>query len=66
MGRYLSNIKLFNQSAKHWIEEFSNPERNLQKKIKELLDMGFTEEQARDAYKKIMKMLKRLLIIWLE
>ena len=52
MGRYLSNIKLFNQSAKHWIEEFSNPERNLQKKIKELLDMGFTEEQARDALQK--------------
>ena len=50
--QYLSDIKLFNQTAKHWVEEYANPERNLQKKIKELLDMGFTEEQARDAIEK--------------
>ena len=28
----MSDIKLFNQTAKHWAEEFANPERNLQKK----------------------------------
>ena len=48
----MSDIKLFNQTAKHLVEEFANSERNLQKKIKELLDMGFTEEQARDALQK--------------
>ena len=47
--QYMSNINLFNQTAKHWVEEYANPERNLQKKIKELTDMGFTEQQSRDA-----------------
>ena len=47
--QYLSDIKLFNETAKHWVEEYANPERNLQKKIKELMDMGFTEQQSRDA-----------------
>ena len=50
--QYKTDIKLFNQTAKHWVEEYANPERNLQKKIKELLDMGFTEEQAKDALQK--------------
>ena len=48
----MSNIKLFNETAKHWVEEYANPERNFQKKIKELTDMGFTEQQARDALQK--------------
>ena len=47
--QYMSDIRLFNQTAKHWVEEYANPERNLQKKIKELTDMGFSEQQARDA-----------------
>ena len=34
------------------MEEYANPERNLQKKIKELTDMGFTEEQAKQALEK--------------
>ena len=50
--QYLSDIKLFNATAKHWVEEYANPERNLQKKIKELTDMGFTEQQAKDALEK--------------
>ena len=50
--QYLSDIKLFNATAKHWVEEYANPERNLQKKIKELMDMGFTEQQAKDALEK--------------
>ncbi len=47
--QYMSDIKLFNETAKHWVEEYANPERNFQKKIKEITEMGFTEEQARNA-----------------
>ena len=47
--QYMSDIKLFNQTAKHWVEEYANPERDFQKKIKELVDMGFSEAQAKDA-----------------
>ena len=47
--QYLSDIKLFNETAKHWVEEYANPERNFEKKIKEITEMGFTEEQARNA-----------------
>ena len=50
--QYMSNIKLFNQTAKHWVEEYANPERNLQKKIKEIMDMGFSEQQAKEALEK--------------
>ena len=49
--QYKTDIKLFNETAKHWVEEYANPERNLQKKIKEITEMGFTEEQARNALK---------------
>ena len=47
--QYMSDIKLFNETAKHWVEEYANPERNLQKKIKEIVEMGFTEKQAKEA-----------------
>ena len=50
--KYMSDIKLFNQTAKHWVEEYANPERNLQKKIKEITEMGFTEQQAKEALEK--------------
>ena len=65
-NQYMSDIKLFNQIAKHWVEEYANPERTLLKKVKELTDMGFSKQQAREALqKKIMKMQKKLLIIQL-
>ena len=47
--QYMTDIKLFNETAKHWVEEYDNPERNFTKKIKEITDMGFTEQQARNA-----------------
>ena len=50
--QYMSDIKLFNETAKHWVEEYANPERNLQNKIKEIVEMGFTEEQAKEALEK--------------
>ena len=49
--QYKSDINLFNATAKHWVEEYANPGRNLQKKIKELVEMGFSEQQAREALK---------------
>ena len=30
--QYMSDIKLFNANAKHWVEEYTNPRKNLQKK----------------------------------
>ena len=51
--QYMENINLFNQTAKHWVEEYANPERDFQKKIKELVDMGFSEAQYKDAILKI-------------
>ena len=50
--QYMSDIKLFNETAKHWVEEYANPERNLQKKIKEITEMGFSEAQAKEALEK--------------
>ena len=50
--QYMSNINLFNETAKHWVEEYANPERNMQRKIKEIMEMGFTEQQAREALEK--------------
>ena len=50
--QYMTDINLFNQTTKHWVEEYANPERNLQKKIKEIMEMGFTEEQAKKALEK--------------
>ena len=50
--QYMSDIKLFNETAKHWVEEYANPERNVQRKIKEIMEMGFTEQQAKEALEK--------------
>ena len=50
--QYMSDINLFNQTAKQWVQEQANPEMNFQKKMKELMDMGFTEHQAKDALQK--------------
>jgi len=60
--KYMSDIKLFNQTAKHWVEEYANPERTLLKKVKELTDMGFSEQQARDALQKNNEDVEKALI----
>ena len=49
---YLTDIKKFNEKAKQWVEEYANPEKNLKKKIKELMDMGFTEDKCKEALEK--------------
>ena len=50
--QYMSDIKLFNQTAKHWVEEYANPEKKKKKKIKEITEMGFNEAQAKEALEK--------------
>ena len=49
---YLTDIKKFNEKAKQWVEEYANPEKNFKKKIKELMDMGFTEDKCKEALAK--------------
>lgn len=48
-SQYMSDIKAFNATAKQWVEEYANPEKNLQNKIKGLVEMGFSEEDAKNA-----------------
>ena len=50
--QYMTNIKLFNETAKQWVEEYANPKKNLQNKINEIMDMGYNEFQAREALQK--------------
>ena len=45
----LKDINLFNETAKQWVIQYANPERIYQEKIKEITDMGFTEQQAEEA-----------------
>ena len=51
-SQYMSDIKAFNATAKQWVEEYANPEKNMLKKIKELTEMGFSEEAAKKALEK--------------
>ena len=60
--KYMSDIKLFNRTAKHWVEEYANPERTLLKKVKELTDMGFSEQQVRDTLHKNNEDVEKALI----
>ena len=55
----MSDINLFNATIKHWVEEYANHNRNLLKKIKELMDMRFNEQQAKTALEKNDEDLKR-------
>lgn len=50
--QYMTNLKLFNETAKNWVDQYANPEKTLKNNIKELVDMGFTEEQAKMALDK--------------
>ena len=47
--QYMEDINAFNAKAKQWVEEYANPEKKGKAKIKELMDMGFTEAQAKNA-----------------
>ena len=60
--KYMSDIKLFNRTAKYLVEEYANPERTLLKKVKELTDMGYSEQQARDTLQKNNEDVEKALI----
>jgi ubiquitin-conjugating enzyme (huntingtin interacting protein 2) len=51
-SQYKSNIKAFNETAKLWTEEYANPQKLTNKKLKNLMDMGFDEKSAMDALTK--------------
>ena len=47
--QYLTDINLFKETVKQWVKKYANPETIYQEKIKEIIDMGFTEQQAKEA-----------------
>lgn len=48
-NQYKSDIKLFNETAKAWTDEYANPKKVINKKLKNLMDMGFDEKKAMSA-----------------
>ena len=48
-GQFKQDKPLFDKTAIEWTAKYANPEALEKVKIKQLTDMGFTEEQAREA-----------------
>ena len=48
----MNDINAFNQTAKNWVQTYATPDGAIKNKIKELVEMGFSEEQARKALEK--------------
>jgi ubiquitin-conjugating enzyme (huntingtin interacting protein 2) len=51
-SQYKSDINAFNETAKYWTDLYANPEKILNSKVTKLLEMGFSEDQAKDALAK--------------
>lgn len=51
-AQYKTNIKLFNETAKNWTNEYANPKKAFEKKVQKLVEMGFDEKQVIDALSK--------------
>jgi ubiquitin-conjugating enzyme (huntingtin interacting protein 2) len=51
-SQYKSDISAFNETARYWTDLYANPEKILNSKVTSLLEMGFTEDQAKDALAK--------------
>lgn len=45
-SQYKTDIKAFNETAKFWTEEYANPKKVMNQKLKNLVDMGFEENKA--------------------
>jgi len=43
---------LFNETAKFWTEQYANPEKVMNDKMKDLLEMGFSDDDCREALTK--------------
>ena len=50
--QYMNDINAFNQTARQWVQNYATPDGPIKGKIKELVDMGFSEESARAALEK--------------
>lgn len=51
-SQYKTDIKLFNETAKLWTDEYANPKKVVNKKLQKLIDMGFEEKKALEALTK--------------
>ena len=51
-SQYKADINLFNETAKLWTNEYANPEKVVNKKLQNLVDMGFDSKKALDALSK--------------
>jgi ubiquitin-conjugating enzyme (huntingtin interacting protein 2) len=51
-SQYKTDIKAFNETAKYWTDLYANPEKILNSKVTNLMEMGFNEEQAKNALAK--------------
>ena len=51
-SQYKNNIKLFNETARLWTDECANPKKIVNKKLKNMTDMGFDEKKALEALTK--------------
>lgn len=50
---YKTNRELFNQTAKYWTETFGQENKSSNdEKVQNLVGMGFTEDQVKDALEK--------------
>ena len=47
--QYMNDINAFNETAKNWVQLYATPGAGISNKVKEIMDMGFTEEQAKNA-----------------
>ena len=45
-SQYKTDIKLFNETAKFWTDEYANPKKVINKKLQKLVDMGFDGTKA--------------------
>eukprot|EP00357_Protocruzia_adherens_P024786 CAMPEP_0114979008 /NCGR_PEP_ID=MMETSP0216-20121206/4126_1 /TAXON_ID=223996 /ORGANISM="Protocruzia adherens, Strain Boccale" /LENGTH=192 /DNA_ID=CAMNT_0002340273 /DNA_START=42 /DNA_END=620 /DNA_ORIENTATION=- len=48
-NQYLNNQELFQKTAKFWTQTYANPKNDNAAKIRKLMEMGFTEDVAKDA-----------------
>jgi ubiquitin-conjugating enzyme (huntingtin interacting protein 2) len=51
-SQYKSDINAFNETAKYWTDLYANPQKILNSKVTSLMEMGFSEEQAKDGLAK--------------
>jgi ubiquitin-conjugating enzyme (huntingtin interacting protein 2) len=50
-SQFKNDYELFKKTAKYWTDMYANPKKQEESALKELMDMGFTEKDARNALK---------------